>query len=696
MVISEKPMAARKIADALDESGAPQEIKKGKSSYFQCKRGNDELLVVYALGHLYELKQTEKGWKYPRLETKWVPKYEVDKKAKNVKPIISLIKKLSSEVEKYVVATDYDVEGSLIGYLTLRYACKSDVEKAKRMRFSTLTKRDLQVSYDEQLSSLNLPMIESGHVRHEIDWLYGINLTRALTLAIKNAAGWFKIVSTGRVQGPTLAFVAERDQEVNVFVPLPYWMIRATGLYEKVELELEYSKKRIDQKTEAEKIVAAVKGRTAVVQDIKKREISQSPPPPFNLSSLQSEAYRHFGFKPSRTLAIAQKLYLDALISYPRTSSQRIPESVDVRNILELLGKTRNYKSIVNAIVTAGNLVPQQGEKSDPAHPAIHPTGEKATRKLTSAEKQLYDLVVRRFLAAFGENSVRQSIRADIHCEEHLFYLRGIKTLIEGWTEFYGQYASREERKLPPLAVGSKIQISLVQDEEKRTPPPSRYNPSSLLKTLEKEDLGTKATRSGIVDSLKSRGYVLNDKFEVSTLGYAAYETLQRYVPELLSTDFTRRLEQQMEEIREGGCSREQVLANAKEDLAGLLKTFSDQEERIGQDLVAGLKRYWREKEEIGPCPKCDDGTLIIIRSPKSGKRFVGCSNYRKTGCDQTYPLPQKGSIQPLEKKCEYCGQAMLRVSSRRRSWETCVNWADCPGRQEALEELEKRRKGSE
>lgn len=689
-------MAAKKIADALDESGAPQEIKKGKISYFQCIRGNDVLLVVYALGHLYELKQTKKGWKYPRLETEWVPKYEVDKKAKNVKPIISLIKKLSKEVERYVVATDYDVEGSLIGYLTLRYACKSDAANAQRMRFSTLTKRDLQVSYDEQLSSLDLPMIESGHVRHEIDWLYGINLTRALTLAIKNASGWFKIVSTGRVQGPTLAFVAERDQEVNVFVPLPYWIIGTTGLYEGTELELEYSRKRIDQKTEAEKIVTAVKGRTAVVQDIKKREISQSAPPPFNLSSLQSEAYRHFGFKPSRTLAIAQKLYLDALISYPRTSSQRIPESVDVKTILELLEKMRNYRSIVKTIVTAGNLVPQQGEKSDPAHPAIHPTGEKATRKLTSAEKQLYDLVVRRFLAAFGENSVRQSIRADVHCEDHVFYLRGIKTLIEGWTEFYGQYASREERELPPLAVGSKIEIAFVQDEEKRTPPPSRYNPSSLLKTLEREKLGTKATRSGIVDSLKSRGYVLNERFEMSTLGYAAYETLQRYIPELLSTDFTRRLEQQMEEIQEEGCSREQVLTNAKKELAGLLKTFSEQEERIGQDLVAGLKRYWREKEEIGACPKCDDGTLLIIRSPKSGKRFVGCSNYRKTGCDQTYPLPQKGLIQPLEEKCEYCGHAMLKVSSRRRSWETCVNWADCPGRQEDLEELEKRRKGSD
>ncbi|TFG10799.1 DNA topoisomerase I [Candidatus Thorarchaeota archaeon] len=693
MVISEKPTAAKKIAHALDESGAPQEIKRGKTSYFQCKRGANDLLVVHALGHLYELKQTEKGWKYPRLETEWVPRYEVDKKAKNVKPIISLIKKLSKEAEVFVVATDYDIEGSLIGYLTLKYACRTNPEDAQRMRFSTLTKNELQMAFDEQLGGLDFQMIESGHVRHEIDWLYGINLTRALTLAIKKAAGWFKIVSTGRVQGPTLTFVAERDQEVNVFVPLPYWIIVANGLYQGLELELEYSEKRIERKEKAEAVVADVKGKTATVQNVKKRKISQPALPPFNLSSLQSEAYRHFGFKPSRTLAVAQKLYLDALISYPRTSSEKIPESVDTKSILDSLGKMRNYKSIVQAILDSGKLVPRQGKKSDPAHPAIHPTGEKAERRLSSAEKKVYDLVVRRFLAAFGEDSIRETIRADLQCEEHIFYLRGIKTLKPGWTDFYGEYASREERELPRLTVGNQLQITSVENEEKTTSPPARYNPSSLLKMLERESLGTKATRSGIVDSLKSRGYTLNDRFEMSNLGYAAYETLQRYVPQLLSTEFTRGLEEQMERIQGRERSREQVLTSAKNDLLNLLESFKEREGEIGQALVAGLKRFWKEKEEIGPCPKCGSGTLLIIRSPKTGKRFVGCSNYRETGCDQTYPLPQKGSIQPLDKKCEYCGHPMLRVISRGRSWETCVNWADCPGRQDDLKELERRRK---
>ena len=134
MLITEKPTAAKRIAHALDDNKAPTEVKKRGASYFDCKRGNDDLLVVYALGHLFELKQTVKGWTYPRMKTSWVPKYEVEKKAMQTKPIISLITKLAKEVDSFVIATDYDIEGSLIGYLTLKYACKADPMKAQAFK----------------------------------------------------------------------------------------------------------------------------------------------------------------------------------------------------------------------------------------------------------------------------------------------------------------------------------------------------------------------------------------------------------------------------------------------------------------------------------------------------------------------------------------------------------------------------------
>jgi DNA topoisomerase-1 len=231
-----------------------------------------------------------------------------------------------------------------------------------------------------------------------------------------------------------------------------------------------------------------------------------------------------------------------------------------------------------------------------------------------------------------------------------------------------------------------------VESTEKRTSPPNKYNPSSLLKILEKEDLGTKATRARIVDSVRSRGYTLNDRFEMSTLGYSLFETLQEYIPSMLSPEFTRKLQQEMEEIQASETNRESVLEEAKENLMELLREFQSQENMIGDALVTGLQRYWGESEEVGTCPKCGDGTLRIIRSSKTGKRFVGCSNYKDCKCDQTFPLPQKGRITPMDKMCPHCGYQMMKVVSGRRGWETCVNWTKCPGRQEELKALEERR----
>ena len=690
MLVTEKPTAAKKIAIALDDTKSPKEIKKGKTSYFECNRDSDELVVVYALGHLFELAQTEKGWTYPRLENDWVPKYEVDKKATNVKPIIALIRGLSKNIDKFVIATDYDIEGSLIGYLTLLYACKTDPNKAGRMRFSALTENDLRNAFDN-MHGLDFPLIESGQVRHEVDWLYGINMTRALTLAIKKAAGWFKIVSTGRVQGPALSYVAEREKEINLFVPLPYWMIQVFAHHDKEELELEYSKKRIPTETDSQKIVDTLSGKSAVVDKINRRTVIQQPHPPFNLSSLQSEAYRHLGYTPSRTLVLAQSLYLNSAISYPRTSSEQLPDSLDFKTILTGLSSMKEYVTMAKTVLK-GPLKPIQGKKTDPAHPAIHPTGEKPAKRLTPSEKKLYDLIVRRFLSVFGEPLVKDHLRADLTCEKHQLYTRGLQIQKMGWAEFYGPFFKTEEKALPDISVGDAVQLTSVKAEEKHTAPPPRFNPSSLLKLLERENLGTKSTRARIVDSVRSRGYTIGDRFELSTLGYALYETLGHYMSVMLSPEMTRQLEKEMEDIQQEKTSRDVVLVKSKDELLEILDDFKKKEDEIGEELVKGLQRYWKDTEELGPCPKCGNGVLRIVQSPKTGKRFVGCSNYKEGKCDQTFPLPQKGRITPLEKFCPFCNHQMIKVISGRRTWETCINWTECPGRQDELKALDERR----
>jgi DNA topoisomerase-1 len=690
MILTEKPTAAKKIASALDAAKTPKEVKKGQTVYYECKRGNDELVVVYALGHLFELQQVEKGWTYPRLESKWVPKYEVEKKATNIRPIISLIQKLSKNIDGFIIATDYDIEGSLIGFLTLKYACKADPLKAHRMLFSALTDLDIEQAFDSR-GGLDFPVIEAGHVRHEVDWLYGINLTRALTLSIKKTAGWFKVVSTGRVQGPTLSFIAQREREINLFVPTPFWTVHVIGNNNGNEIELEYFKKQISSKKDANRVVDELNGQDATVDSINRRIITQQPHPPFNLSALQAEAYRHFGFKPSRTLAIAQSLYLDALISYPRTNSEMIPPTLDIKAILTGLVSMREYTKMAKTVLK-GNLVPIQGKKVDPAHPSIHPTGEKPTKQLSPSDKKVYDLIVRRFLSLFGDPLVKNILRADIICDNHRLYARGLQIAKRGWLEFYEPYFKSDEKALPDIEQGQIIQLVTVDSEYKHTQGPARYNPASLLKLLERESLGTKATRSGIVDSVKSRGYTQGDNFELSTLGYAVFETLTQFMPNVLSSEMTRQLETEMESIQEGSIDRESVINRAKTYLLSILEDFKNKEDQIGETLVKGLQRYWKNTEELGPCPKCDNGILRIVKSPKSGKRFVGCSNYKEGKCDQTFPLPQKGIISPMDSICPYCNHRMIKVVSGRRAWTTCINWSKCPGRQDDLKALDERR----
>lgn len=694
LVISEKPNAAKRIAEALDENENPHEIKVGSVSYYECTRGEDTIWVAYALGHLYELRQTERRWSYPRLETEWVPKYEVEKKSAKTRPLVALFRRLAGQADRFVVATDYDIEGSLIGYLVLKLACEVNTATAQRMVFSSLTKSDLVEAYQNVRSNLDFPMIESGCVRHQVDWLYGINLTRAFTLSIRKASGWFRIVSTGRVQGPTLAFVALRDKEINLFVPTPFWDITIQGTHDGHELEIEYSGGHIDTKTGAYALAEEIGGRTAYVDSVKERSVVQPAPAPFNLSDLQTEAYRQFGFRPSRTLALAQKLYLEALISYPRTSSQKIPPSLDIKAILNGLQRLTRFGPLVRRLLQQPQLTPAQGEKDDPAHPAIHPTGAQPTEELTPSEKKVFDLVMHRFLASFGEAAVKKTVRVEISCGEHSFYMRGAKVLKAGWMEFYGPFARSEERPVPSLSKGDEIYLASVSVDEKYTSPPSRFNPSSLLRLLEEENLGTKATRSEIIDSIGSRGYTTGDRFELSALGYAAYETLQQHVPTLLSADMTRTLEEKMEEIQQGSRHRESVLSEAKNNLIVLLENIRSQEDTIGQALVKGLQRYWREEQEIGPCPVCKDGTLVVVYSSRSGKRFIGCSNYRKGTCGTTFPLPQKGKIVSLDKVCPHCGYRMIKILSGRRGWETCINWANCPGRQEELKTIAERRAG--
>jgi len=681
LVVTEKPDAAKRIAEALDLKGKPKRLTENGVPYFIAQRDR-ELVVVPAVGHLYTIIQ-EKGTRnyYPVFNFKWVPRHMAERDAKTIRNWVEAFSNLSRDADEFISACDYDIEGSLIGYCILKYACGNKESLAKRMKFSTLMKSELEKSYEQPLPSLDFPLIDAGRTRHEVDWLYGINLSRALTLAVRRWSGRYFNLSTGRVQGPTLEFLAAREKEIRSFVPTPYWEISAEAEVGNSVYPAEYEKRQIETRAEADAVVEACSGKTCKVVRVYAKTFRQRPPVPFDVGTLQREAYRRFGYTPRRTLQIAQRLYLAALISYPRTSSQKLPSVIGYRKILGSLKRLGAYRASAEKLLAKEQLKPREGAKDDPAHPAVYPTGNLPEKPLDAAEKRVWDLVVRRFMAVFGDEAVKESLTVQMDVENHSFYLRGRRILHEGWREYYRPYVKAEEALLPPINEGDMIRLRRVTREDKFTSPPPRYNPGSLLKKMEELGIGTKATRADIIQTLYSRGYVREERVVVTELGFDVTQTLGRYAPKVTSAKLTRDLEDKMEQIRGGQMTREQVLEEVVEQLKPQLEQFKENELSIGEALTRAINRAQAEARTVGKCPNCNSGNLTIIRSRKTGKRFIGCSNYFKGTCSTSFPLPQRGTVKPAGSNCKDCSCPKVLVWSRgRRPWNLCFN-PGCPSK---------------
>ena len=689
LIITEKPDAAQRIASALDAQGKAKKMEQNGVPYYVAKR-DTEIVVVPAIGHLYTVAAERRGRNYyPVFSFKWVPRYAAEKDAKQTRTWLETISKLANDADMFVDACDYDIEGSIIGYCLLKYACNNKEHISKRMKYSTLTKEELEKSYAEMLPHLDFALIEAGRTRHEVDWLYGINLSRALTIAARDWSGKYATLSTGRVQGPTLRFLVAREKAIRCFVPAPYWSIKAEAEIAGSIFEAEYEKKIIETKIEASAIVDACAGKNGETEKIDVKKFQQMPPTPFDLGALQSEAYSLFGYTLMHTSNIAQRLYLDALISYPRTSSQKLPPAINYEAILKNLNKVSEYKKLTAELLAKTELKPNEGKKEDPAHPAIYPTGNLPERVLETSERNIWDLVIRRFMTVFGEPAIRQSIKVCININGYRFYLRGRQTLKEGWLRFYEPYVRSEEVLLPQIEEGQAINVKKVIIEDKFTKPLLRYNPSSLLKKMEEAEIGTKATRAGIIQTLYDRKYVRDERITVTDLGFEVLEVLEKYCPTVVSTKMTKELEEKMNKIQINGEKRENVLVDAVEILKPVADELKDKEKIIGEQLSNAIKKAKLEERTIGACPICNSGKLMMIYSRRTGKRFVGCTNYFKGSCKASFPLPQKGTVRPLGKNCRGCGWPTVQVRmTGRRPWMLCLN-PKCPLKEERRKKIE-------
>ncbi|MBI2649728.1 DNA topoisomerase I [Candidatus Woesearchaeota archaeon] len=679
LIVTEKPNAAKRIAEALADGKPVKESHQGVP-YYKLTHGKKDIVVACAVGHLYGLGEKEKrGWTFPVFDIEWKPVSETAKSSAFTKKYLSAIKKLCKNADEFTVATDYDQEGSVIGSNIIKFACNR--KDACRMKFSTLTKDDLRESYRSKSRHLDWGQIEAGETRHFLDFFNGVNYSRALTSAIKST-GAFKIMSTGRVQGPALKIIVDREREIKAFKPVPFWQIKLICEYDKQEITAWHSQDKFWEREKADAAIEKTKdAKDAKVENIEKKKFNQAAPFPFDLTSLQVEAYRCFNISPKETLEIAQELYTSGLISYPRTSSQQLPPSIGYEKILGELAKQKNYSESTKKILNKPKILPNNGKKTDPAHPAIFPTGV-APKGLKEKDAKIYDLVAKRFLAAFAEHAVRETIVIELNCNEEIFIARGTRTTEKGWHVLYAPYVQLEEIELPNVNENDKVKVRKIELLDKETQAPKRYTPASIIKELEKRNLGTKATRSEIIDTLFNRGYVKEKAIEATNLGISTIETLEKYCPKIIDEELTQHFEIEMEKIRERKQKKENILEDAKDAITKIIVDFKKHEKEIGTGLSKANRATQDEMAFLGICPVCRQGNLIIRRGRYGS--FAACNKY--PACKTVFSLPKNAFIKPAKKVCDVCGFPMvLAIKKARQPLEFCLN-PKCPSKNVAGE----------
>ena len=679
LVICEKPLAAKRISQVL---GSKKMIKREPASgvviFDIITNKGERYIVCSALGHLYSLFPVEKNRKnYPIYEVTWSPRHSaIVREKRRITQTLKVIENISKAATGFIHACDYDLEGELIGYNILQYACNNKYDVSKRAKFSSLTNSEINQSFNN-LQDTNIRIADAAKARHLTDFIFGINLSRALVncLGVSSQNNQYHNLTIGRVQGPTLGFIVNRERKIRNHIPDPLWHI--SGEFDdgcsifKANLI-----SAVRKFSDIEKILTSCQNETGVINQMVHRNKKLAPPTPFNLSNLQKEAYRIFKLPPITTLSVAESLYLAALISYPRTSSQKLPPSIGYKQILDQLriNHFKNDENIIKDLLKRKYLVPYQGNEEDPAHPAIYPTGIKE-KKLDLLQRRILDLIIRRYLSTFENNAIIKFSEVSINVNGHHFNAKGNKILKYGWILIYEPYFSFKDSYLPELKIGESLRVNEVTVMHDFTQPPARYNQVSLLDKMESEFIGTKSTRAEIINLLIKRKYITQDKVgvEPTELGLTIFDAMKKYVSEIVSTKLTNFLEASIKSIEEGEITINDLRKYLEKSLESPLNKIKKNECAIGDEIKNVLANL-ENGMAFGKCPKCDDGEMILIRSWKSKKRFIACSNYKLTGCNAIASIPQKGFIKKSNTYCS-CGWPVLRVIlARKKSWRICVN----------------------
>lgn len=672
LIISEKANAAKKIAQFLAE-GSVKEGKHRSVPHHTFTWKGEECVSVGLKGHVLNPEYPEEYSNWQKVEPSQLIDAEILKSVSE-KGVADAIKSLSKKADRVVVATDFDREGELIGVEALSLVFEANpklIDHVERSRFSALTTGEVNRAFDN-LVEVSRDLAAAGEARQDIDLIWGATLTRWVSRATKRYGSAF--LSVGRVQSPTLALIAARERERRAFIPEPYWELEAT-LQNGEPFNVRHATERFKEEAAVREAYENL-AETATVTEVKQKSASRPPTTPFNTTSFLTAA-ASIGFAPSRAARLAEDLYTDGYISYPRTDNTVYPRSLDLREVLGFLKRVEGVGQHAEKLLAKDKLSPTRGKKETTDHPPIYPTGYASKKALRDDQWKIYQLVVRRFLATLmgPAKTLRTTLRFDSGGET--LVTGGTVVTEEGWLGAY-PYSRRADEEIPNLSEGEVVKVVSAEILAKETPPPGRYGAGRLINVMEDLGLGTKATRPNIIQNLYDRGYVHDDPLIPTEKGIKVAQALTDFASEIASHEMTAELEKSMDAISEGKISKENVVDESRDVLRRVYEHLQNSETEFADIVWEGI----RTDETLGKCP-VSGHDLIIRRNRKSRKRFVGCSGY--PDCTVTYPLPQRGEIIPLGTTCDACGSPEIKVLGGRRPWITCINM-DCPKKQEQKE----------
>lgn len=669
LVVAEKFSTALRIAIVLSD-GRMKRARIEGMNIFRFDRPEGPYAVTGLRGHIVELDYPEEhaGWSLAGL-TKLLDAEPL--KRVTAPQIVEGLRSIVREFDRVILATDFDREGELIGMecLEILQAVHPTIE-VKRARYSALTREEIEQSF-AHLQELDRPLAEAAAARQEIDLIWGALLTRFLTLSSEQRGHGF--LSVGRVQTPTLALLVERDQAIKQFEPRPYWTLVARSEHDGVGFPLEHAHGIFPEAERelAQQTLRKVAGATAgTVGTFLEEETRRRPPVPFSTTLFVGEATR-LGIGAAHAMRIAEDLYTQGLISYPRTDNTVYPRGTGLKSLVERFRESP-FRAEAEYILAQATFRATRGRSETTDHPPIYPTGVTDPKRLKPEPAKIYELVVRRFLATVSPDSVGRSRNVEVAVAGETFKGKGHKVLDPGWYRVY-PYSTPEESELPVLTIGLKLPIREIQLREEMTRPPRRFTQGSLIQEMERLGLGTKSTRHDVVQKLLDRHYITARQLEPTGTGIAVTEALRAHAPVITQPDMTHQLEEDMGLVAESKKTRAEVVAESREMLREAHQLLDRNAAGVRKTLQGALDR----QHFVGPCPRCG-GALRLQRSPR-GSRWVQCVNNPAT-CPVSYGLPNAGFVEPApEFLCGTCKTPRLKITFRgQRPDLYCIN-PECP-----------------